>query len=74
MVFTEMLRKWSKRFGYHPNEIIALFQQFGYHCFVLSEGILQPFLEMTEQTVETNFFFLHAERHLEMVRFLGLRK
>jgi hypothetical protein len=27
---------------------------------------------MTESTVETNFFFLHIQRHLEMVRFLGL--
>ncbi len=72
MVFTEMLRKWSKRFGYHLNEIISFFKQFGYQCFVLSDGILQPFLEMTDDTVETNFFFLHTERHLEMIRFLGL--
>jgi FkbM family methyltransferase len=72
MVFTEMLRKWSKRFGYQPNEIISFFKQFGYQCFALSNGILHPFLEMTEQTVETNFFFLNSDRHLEMVRFLGL--
>jgi FkbM family methyltransferase len=74
IVFTEMLRKWSKRFGYHPNEFIAFFHQFGYRCFVLSEGFLEPFPEMTEQTLDTNFFFLHAERHIEMVRFLGLLK
>jgi len=72
IIFTEMLRKWSKRFGYHPNDIIAFFQQFGYQCYVLSDGFLRPFPEMTEHTVETNFFFLHTERHLQMVRFLGL--
>jgi FkbM family methyltransferase len=72
IVFTEMLRKWAKRFGYHPNDIIALFRNIGYKCFVLSNGLLQPFLEMTEETTETNFFFLHTQRHTEMVRFLGL--
>jgi FkbM family methyltransferase len=74
MIFTEMLRKWSKRFGYHPNDIIAFFRQLGYECFVLSDGLLHPFMEMTEQTVETNFFFLHKEKHVETVRFLGLLK
>jgi len=72
IVFTEMLRKWSRRFGYHPNEIIALFSDIGYQCYSLSNGLLRPFWEMTEETVETNFFFLHTQRHTEMVRFLGL--
>ncbi len=74
IVFTEMLRKWSARFAYHPNDIIALFRNYGYECFVLFEGTLRGFAEMDENTVETNFFFLHRERHLEMVRFLGLLK
>ena len=74
IIFTEMLRKWSARFGYHPNEIIEFFRNFGYECFVPSGGLLKPFLEMNDQTVETNFFFLHGQRHLEMVRFLGLLK
>jgi FkbM family methyltransferase len=74
LIFTEMLRKWSARFGYHPNEIIAFLRDRGYACFVLSDGMLEPFSEMTEATMETNFFFLHTERHLDMVRFLGLLK
>lgn len=72
IIFTEMLRKWSARFGYHPNEIIAFFRDRNYKCFVLTEGMLQPFAEMTEETIETNFFFLHTQRHLEIVRLLGL--
>ena len=71
MVFTEMLRKWSARFGYHPNEIIAFFRDLDYQCFVLIEGKLQPFAHMTEQTPQTNFFFLHTH-HLEMVSFMGM--
>ena len=29
IVFCEMLRKWSKKFNYHPDEIILLFKKFG---------------------------------------------
>jgi FkbM family methyltransferase len=29
VVFTEMLRKWSAKFSYHPNDIIAFFEQLG---------------------------------------------
>jgi FkbM family methyltransferase len=54
----EMLRKWSKRFNYHPNDIIALLGGMGYQCFTLRDGKLSQFETMTEDTVETNFFFL----------------
>ena len=59
----EMLRKWAKRFGYHPNEIIAFLAQLGYQCFRLEQGRFVPFTEMTEETGETNFYFLHTEKH-----------
>jgi FkbM family methyltransferase len=55
----EMLRKWAKRFNYHPNDIIKFLGEIGYNCYFLKEGSLQPFTEMTDETVETNFFFIH---------------
>ena len=33
IIFTEMLRKWAAKFGYHPNDIINYFSNFGYNCF-----------------------------------------
>lgn len=33
IIFTEMLRKWAAKFGYHPNDIIDFFKQFGYNCY-----------------------------------------
>ena len=54
----EMLRKWAKRFNYHPNEIIAFLGQFGYQCFSLRDRKLERFETMTEETTETNFYFL----------------
>ncbi|MFC2743623.1 MAG: FkbM family methyltransferase, partial [Selenomonas artemidis] len=63
VVYTEMLRKHAARFDYHPNEIIAMFKEWGYCCCTSDGERLIPFEEMTEATVETNFFLLHEEKH-----------
>ncbi len=63
IVFTEMLRKWSAKFNYHPNEIIKLFSDMGYKCYFVVNGKLKELIKMTDDTVETNFFFLHTEKH-----------
>jgi FkbM family methyltransferase len=36
IIFCEMLRKWCKKFKYHPNQIILLFDNFGYKCFYIN--------------------------------------
>lgn len=63
LVFCEMLRKWSAKFGYHPNEIIALMGTIGYECFEVRGDRLARFPQMEENTEATNFFFLHQDRH-----------
>lgn len=68
IVFSEILRKWSAKFNYDPNEIFQLFHSLGYRAFSVSGGWLKPFETMTEATVETNFFFLHATKHAELIR------
>jgi FkbM family methyltransferase len=67
IVFTEMLRKWAAKFGYHPNDIINYFSQFGYKCFVANEGKLKTLDKVDEQTIETNFFFLHDKKHSQTI-------
>ena len=67
VVYTEMLRKHAARFGYHPNEIIEMFAGWGYGCYTSESERLLPFEEMDESTVETNFFFLHREKHRELL-------
>ena len=63
IVFTEMLRKWTAKFNYHPNDIINLFVNLNYSCFTLNQNKLIPFQHVDESTVETNYFFLHNEKH-----------
>jgi len=68
IIFTEMLRKWSAKFDYHPNEIIELFKKLGYSCYDIGANGCSKVEEMTEQTVETNFVFLHDEKHADEIK------
>ncbi len=70
VVFSEMLRKWSARFNYHPNQIIDLFSALKYRCFVMREGKLVDFENMDDHTVETNFYFMHTQNHAEKIESL----
>ncbi len=67
IVFSEMLRKWSARFNYHPNEIIGLFKGLGYRCFAAQGDGLAEFQAITDDTIETNFFFLHGAKHAAQI-------
>jgi len=66
VVFAEVLRKWSKPFGYHPNDMLAFFAQLGYQCLAVGADGVKPIAEVTDETVETNYAFLHKERHAEL--------
>ena len=62
VIFTEMLRKWSALFNYHPNDIISLLSDIGYKCFVIKDMCLSPFITVTGETVETNYIFIHSSK------------
>lgn len=70
IVFSEMLRKWSAKFNYHPNDIISLFCNWGYNCYTTRKGKLELVPEVTDETIETNFFFLHPEKHAAKINSL----
>lgn len=71
IIFCEMLRKWSIRFGYHPNDIIKLLAHFGYQCFTVERKKLKRFIKMDKATSDTNFFFLQTGKHTAIIhRFL----
>jgi FkbM family methyltransferase len=68
VVFSEILRKWSAKFNYNPNDIFSLFKEQGYRAFTVKENYLVNFFEMDELTIETNFFFLHSEKHANSIQ------
>ena len=67
-IFTEMLRKWSTKFDYHPNDIIKLLTGIGYRCFAYEENRLIEFVEINSDTKPTNYFFLHEEKHRDVIK------
>ena len=71
IVFTEMLRKWAAKFGYHPDDIISFFIPYGYNCYTSNKGKLKAIERVTDNTVETNFFFLHTTKHAEKIKTLS---
>jgi FkbM family methyltransferase len=64
-VFAELLRKWSRPFGYHPNDMLRYFAELGYQCFAVGAQGVHRITEVTEETVETNFAFLHPQAHAD---------
>lgn len=68
IVMAEILRKWSAKYDYNPNQIFALFTKMGYQAYVTDGETLTPFGEMTEATAETNFFFLHPLQHAQKIQ------
>ena len=73
IIFTEMLRKWSAKFNYNPNEIIDLLFSLGYRCFTAKADQLVEFFRMDDNTIETNFFFLHSDNHSALIESLALK-
>jgi FkbM family methyltransferase len=67
IVFTELLRKWAAKFGYHPNDIMSIFHSLGYSAYYVNEEKLHFIEKVDENTVNTNFFFLHKEKHKSII-------
>lgn len=69
IVFSEMLRKWSAKYDYHPNDIIDLFSSINYKCFyIYNSKNLKEINSVTEETEATNFIFLHIDNHKEIIK------
>lgn len=62
VVFTEMLRKWSAKFNYHPNDIIDFFSNLGYQCYTVENDTFKKFSRVDDQTTETNYLFIHPDK------------
>jgi len=69
VVLMELLRKWSKSFDYHPNDVFTLMARYGYQAWVFTaSGQLERCAEVTDDTVQTNFVFLHKGKHAPVIQ------
>ena len=70
ILFVELLRKWSAPFGYHPNDVLSLLRNIGYSVYVLTaDSTLETFENVTDETIDTNFFFVHSQSRLYSLLF-----
>jgi FkbM family methyltransferase len=68
VVFAELLRKWSKPFGYHPNDMLAYFTELGYECFAVGQSGVRRIDAVTDETPETSYAFIHPAKDAELSR------
>lgn len=68
IIMLEMLRKWSAKFGYHPNDMIRLLAGYGYGCWYAENDHFHPLTHMDETIEAVNFFFLHEEKHSAIIQ------
>lgn len=68
ILLIELLRKWAKKFGYHPNDVLDLLSRYGYQAYTLSQGRAVSCRAIHEATPETNFVFLHSDRHRHIIK------
>ena len=69
----ELLRKWSQRFGYHPNVVIDRLLSLEYRSFAIGKGDIREIVEIDDATAETNFLFVPVEREADLERLERLR-
>jgi FkbM family methyltransferase len=67
VIFTELLRKWSKPFGYHPNDMINYFANIGYICFAIGSSSVRKIKSVNDDTIETNYVFLNTKKHNKQI-------
>ncbi len=70
IIFTEMLRKWSKKFGYHPDDIINLLSGLGYRCYGYINNKIKRIDYVSPELETTNFFFFHEAKHKKIIKSL----
>ena|SRR3990167_6809098 len=58
MILCEMMRKYTKLFGYHPDDIINFLAPLGYKCYYLYDNKLVQITRMSDKLLASNFFFL----------------
>jgi len=74
IILSEISRINQSKFLSHPNDIIKFFNEKGYLCFVANKKGLKEIKKISENTVETNAFFLHAKKHSSEISKYSIKK
>ena len=67
-IFTELLRKWSKPYGYHPNDMINFLGNLDYVCYGIGKSRIKRIKTVNQHNEETNYVFLHSKKHRQTIQ------
>lgn len=71
VIFAELLRKWSAKFGYKPETLKKKIEALGYTCFeILPNNRISVIHEIDELTVSTNFLFIPDTKKFSLASIL----
>jgi FkbM family methyltransferase len=62
IILFELLRKWSAKFGYCPNDVLFKLQEIGYECYEMRETLIK-IAEINDNTEATNFLFINTKNN-----------
>jgi FkbM family methyltransferase len=62
-IMAELLRKWMEPFGHTPQMFIDRMSYHNYICYAISANKLTEIHKIDEDTVETNFIFVHDSNY-----------
>jgi hypothetical protein len=68
--FLEILRKFTKIYKYNPNEIFNFFYRNNYSAYIFKGKKIKKIKHITDNTQQTNFLFLHNDKHQLIKNFL----
>lgn len=63
VVLAELLRKWCRPFGHHPDDVLAWMAGLGYECHAVGAQGVRPLAAVGDDTPETHYVFLHPAQH-----------
>lgn len=68
VIIIELLRKWMKPFGSHPQDVFLKLEHLGYSCFGINDKYLRNIKEIDEKTEETNYLFLPKRKNISILK------
>lgn len=72
IIVLELFHEWSKKFDYHPDEVLRFLEDLGYSAFLPKVGKLEPVQHyLGEGFSRQNYFFLHKTIHLDLTKRLS---
>lgn len=74
IIVSELFHEWTKKFDYHPSEVIKSLKELNYEVFLpLQEGLEKVEDYQPNSFKRQNYFFLHKEKHNELISRFSFR-